>query len=413
MAATARGINRSLLPSAKTRAVIAKRLGSKTSAMTTVTIAEMEARHHWFRRLDAEHRSWINLVARAGIDGFVNWFADPDPVPPTTSDVFGSAPRELARKISLHQTVELVRTTIDVVESQIDEVMPRADRPILHAAIVQYSREVAFGAAEVYARAAELRGSWDARLEALVVDAVLRGETDETVLSRASTLGWTSTTTVVVVVGGAPPENPNAELEAIRHTAAIAGIDMLGAVQGDRMIVVLGGADLESTTWTSGLVGRFVRAFAPGPVVIGPPVEHLMEAAASTREALSGYRAAEAWPEAPRPVSSHDLLPERALSGDGHARRALARELYDPLQAAGGGLLETLVTFLDSGSSVEAAARALFVHANTVRYRLRRIHEVSGYSPTDPRDAYALRLALTLGRLLKPRTSDDGTDGSG
>jgi DNA-binding PucR family transcriptional regulator len=40
------------------------------------------------------------------------------------------------------------------------------------------------------------------------------------------------------------------------------------------------------------------------------------------------------------------------------------------------------------------------VHANTVRYRLRRIQEVSGYSPTDPRDAYALRLALTLGRLL-------------
>ena len=73
-----------------------------------------------------------------------------------------------------------------------------------------------------------------------------------------------------------------------------------------------------------------------------------MEAAASTREALSGYRAAEAWPEAPRPVSSHDLLPERALAGDGHARRALARELYDPLRDAGGGLLETLVTFLDS-----------------------------------------------------------------
>ena len=95
---------------------------------------------------------------------------------------------------------------------------------------------------------------------------------------------------------------------------------------------------------------------------------------------------------------SHDLLPERALSGDGHARRALAHDIYEPLQAAS-GLLETLVTFLDQGLSVEAAARALFVHANTVRYRLRRIHEVTGYSPTDPR-AYALRLAITLGRLF-------------
>ncbi len=375
--------------------------------MTTATITEMEERHAWFRQLDAEHRSWITLVAQAGIDGFMRWFAEPDPQGPSTSDVFAAAPRRLTRKISLYQTVELLRTTIDVVEDQIDEVMPKADRPILHAAIVQYSREMAFSAAEIYARAAELRGAWDARLEALVVDAVLRGETDETVLSRASTLGWRSTAAVVVVVGGAPEVEPGVALEAIRHCAAIAGVDMLGSVQGDRMVVVLGGAHLSDPDVALGVVAPFVTSFGPGPVVVGPAVEHLMEAARSTREALSSYRAAGGWPEAPRPVSSHDLLPERALSGDGHARRALARDLYDPLLAAGGSLLETLVTFLDQGLSVEAAARALFVHANTVRYRLRRVHEVTGYSPTDPRDAYALRLALTLGRLLGRSRTDE------
>lgn len=401
----------------KTRAAIARRLAAQTSAMTTATIAEMEARHDWFRELDAEHRSWITLVAGAGIDGFVTWFAAPDPDGPTTSEVFGSAPRELARRISLHQTVELVRTTIDVVETQIDEVMPRADRPVLHTAIVAYSREVAFAAAEIYARAAELRGTWDARLEASVVDAVLRGETDDSVLSRASTLGWSSSQGVVVVVGGAPDgearvNDAAAELEAVRHEAAISGLDMLGAVQGDRLVVVLGGSPVKDPDWTLEAVGRFVSSFAPGPVVVGPPVDHLIDTGASTREALSGYRAVVGWPEAPRPVSAHDLLPERALNGDGHARRALARELYDPLHNAGGGLLETLVVFLDQGLSVEAAARGLFVHANTVRYRLRRVHEITGYSPTDPRDAYALRLALTLGRLLgrRTRTDDSGTD---
>ena len=410
MAATTRGIHKSLLPSAKTRGTIAKRLSGVTGAMTTATIAEMEQRHSWFRGLSAEHRSWVTLVAQAGIDGFVRWFADPEPTGPVTSEVFGSAPRELARRISLFQTVELVRTTIEVVEDQIDEVMPKADRPILHAAIVQYSREVAFSAAEIYARAAELRGAWDARLEALVVDAVLRGETDETVLSRASTLGWRSTAAAVVAVGPAPVLDPALALESIRHAAAIAGNDMLGAVQGDRMVVVLGGADLTTSGRASTVVSTFAGAFGPGPVVIGPPVEHLMEAAASAREALSAFRAAAGWPEAPRPVESADLLPERALSGDGHARRALARDLYDPLQAAGGGLLETLVTFLDQGLSVEAAARMLFVHANTVRYRLRRIHEVTGYSPTDPRDAYALRLALTLGRLLPGSRREDASE---
>ena len=243
MAPSPRGISKSLLPSARSRATIAKRLSAVTGAMTTATIAEMEARHQWFRRLDAEPRSQITLVAQAGIDGFVKWFADPDGRNPSTSDVFSSAPRELTRKISLHQTVELVRTTIDVVEAQIDEVMPKGDRPVLHAAIVQYSREVAFAAAEIYARAAELRGAWDARLEALVVDAVLRGDADETVLSRAATLGWRSAATVVVVVGAAPELDPALALEAIRHASVIAGADMLGAVQGDRLrqIAVLGG----------------------------------------------------------------------------------------------------------------------------------------------------------------------------
>ena len=306
--------------------------------------------------------------------------------------------------------MELVRTTIDVVESQIDEVMPKADRPFLHAAIVQYSREVAFSAAEVYARAAELRGAWDERLEALVVDAVLRGETDDTVLSRASTLGWHSTASVVVVVGATPDLEPAVALESIRHNAAIAGTDMLGAVQGDRMVVVLGGAGLGTDGRALVVVSKFAHLFGPGAVVVGPPVEHLMDAAASTREALAGYRAAAGWPEAPRPVAAEDLLPERALSGDGHARRALAENIYNPLFAAGGGLLETLVTFLDQGLSVEAAARSLFVHANTVRYRLRRIHEVTGYSPTDPREAYALRLALTLGRLRHRAKPEEAAD---
>ena len=48
---------------------------------------------------------------------------------------------------------------------------------------------------------------------------------------------------------------------------------------------------------------------------------------------------------------------------------------------------------------MEATARAMFIHPNTVRYRLRRIQDVTGYNPTDAREAYVLRLAITLGRL--------------
>ena len=41
----------------------------------------------------------------------------------------------------------------------------------------------------------------------------------------------------------------------------------------------------------------------------------------------------------------------------------------------------------------------MFIHPNTVRYRLRRVADITGYSPTDARGAFTLRMGLTLGRL--------------
>ena len=90
------------------------------------------------------------------------------------------------------------------------------------------------------------------------------------------------------------------------------------------MVVVLGGSAVNAPDQAAEIVRKFVTLFGPGAVIVGPPVEHLMDAATSTREAVSAYRAAAGWPEAPRPVASEDLLPERALSGDGHARRAVS-----------------------------------------------------------------------------------------
>ena len=419
MTVSNREFPRALMPSPRARAGIAKRLAAATGAMATAAVAEMERRHAWFGRLDAEDRSWIALVAKGGIDGFVHWFSNPEAH--SVAALFGRAPRELARRVTLQQTVELVRATIDVVETQIGELLPRADRPILQVAVWQYSREVAFAAAVVYARAAEMRGSWDTRLEAMVVDAVIRGEADETVLSRASTLGWRSTGAAMVVVGNAPegdasPLRGQSVVEDIRSQLTRHGVDVLGAIQGDRLVLLIGGSRLtgsdgmvvgaplsesEKTRPVNpmDLVAAIVDHFGDGPVVAGPVVDHLFDATASTRAAIAGHRAALGWPGAPRPVSSHDLLPERALSGDGHARRALVEELYQPLAAAGGGLLETVITFFDEGASVEVASKSLFVHANTVRYRLRRVHEITGYSPTESRDAYAMRMAITLGRL--------------
>jgi hypothetical protein len=127
-------------------------------------MARMETEMTWFRDLSAEDRSWVGLIVQAGIRGFVDWYRHEGDHPlggsALAASVFGAAPRALAGVINLQQTVDLVRLSIEVVESNIDAILDPADAPEVHAAVLRYAREVAFATAEVYARAAEVRGAW-------------------------------------------------------------------------------------------------------------------------------------------------------------------------------------------------------------------------------------------------------------
>jgi hypothetical protein len=379
-----------------------RRLKQSAGVIASAATSQMEQQLPWFRKLSAEDRSWIGLIVQAGIRSFIAWAEDPEEGS-ITSDVFGTAPQKLTRVVTLQQTVEMVRMSIEMIEGQIDDLVGPDDAPAVRELVMLYAREVAFGTAEVYARAAEMRGAWDARLEALVVDSVLRGEADDAVRSRAAALGWESSSRLVVVLGRAPvrDDDGGSELavDEVRRAARAHHLDALCAVQGDRLVVILGGVDDPDKS-----AGAIAPRFGAGPVVVGPMVSDLLAANVSARAAIAGLRAAGGWPDAPRPVSSDDLLPERALAGDGHARRQLVQEVYAPLVAGGDAVFDTTATFLESGGSIEATARALFVHPNTVRYRLRRVAELTGLSPTDVRHSYTLRLALTLGRLLSAET---------
>jgi DNA-binding PucR family transcriptional regulator len=146
-------------------------------------------------------------------------------------------------------------------------------------------------------------------------------------------------------------------------------------------------------------------------VIAGPLVRDLRSASISARAALSALRAAPAWPDAPRPVGADELLPERALDGDPEARAALISDVYEPLVNGGHGLLDTLTTYLEHGSSLGAAARLLVVHPNTVRYRLRRVAELTEYTPSDGRDGFTLWVAIVLGRLARRQSAAEARDG--
>ncbi|WP_425956734.1 PucR family transcriptional regulator [Xylanimonas sp. McL0601] len=376
------------------RAATVQRVREGTGFLTAAALRRLDEELAWYRDLPAEDRSYVGLVAQSGITAFVTWFADPSAAPSGVGEMFAAAPRELTQSISLQHTLQLVRLMVDVVESHADQIAgPAAEREVREA-VLRYSREVAFSAAEVYARAAEMRGAWDARLEALVVDALVRGDGDDSLRSRVSALGWSGRGQSLVVVGTTTDELDELHTADLRRAARRAAGDALVGIHGDRVVLVLGGeGDLVAAA--TNLLARF----GPGPVVIGGLVPSVAEAARSAAAALAGLAAAPAWPQAPRPVLADDLLPERVLTGDDAARSTLVEQAYRPLEAATGNVLETLSAYLGTGRSLEAAARQLYVHPNTVRYRLRKVSEITGWDPLDARESFVLQVALALGQL--------------
>ncbi|GID53102.1 PucR family transcriptional regulator [Actinoplanes couchii] len=374
-----------------------RRIERHAGALASSAVTRMDETLPWFRALPADQRSWVMLVAQAGVRSLVEWLRSGGTVAVSTEisdEVFAAAPRALARVITLTHTVQLIKVTIDVAEAEVPGFAEEGEHEALIQAILRFSREIAFSAARVYARAAESRGAWDARLQALLVDALLRGDSSDVLASRAAALGWADAPPVAVVVGRSPGGDISAVLHAVYRAARRSRLEVIAGVHGDRLVVVVGGATEPVAAATA-----LDSAFGEGPVVVGPAVPSLDQATESARAALAGFRAAQAWPGAPSPVAADDLLPERVLSGDMDARRKLRHDVFGALTRAGSGLLETLDAFFASGGVLESAARELYVHPNTVRYRLRRVAEVTALSPLDGRDAFALRMALTVGRL--------------
>ncbi len=391
-----------MAPAPKTKEQTLTWLRTISGELSTATLKRLEDTLPWYGDMPPGRRSAVGLVAQAGITSFISWFEDPRSTPWIAADVFGAAPRELLRSISLQQTLQLIRVTVEVVEERVKD-----GSELLREAILLYSREIAFGAADVYARAAEARGLWDVRLEALVVDSILSGEYDDELPSRIAALGWHGHGEVCVLVGTTPKM---LDVDQLRRSARHMTADVLIGVQGNRLVLVIGRAhptavDADDAIGTAAaltfmeIAVQLEPSFGPGHLVLGHEVPNLVDASKSAKAALAGFAVARSWRNAPRPVQADDLLPERALAGDPLARATLIHRIYRPLQAHSTELLATLWCYLDNGRSLEATARELFVHPNTVRYRLKRVSEVIGYDATGAREALILQAALIIGSI--------------
>lgn len=398
-----------------------RRLRHYSGRLATEAVSTMGDRLPFFADLQASQRASVALVVQAAVVNFAEWMQNPHGNVSHTAQAFELVPQELTRHIALRHTVDMVRVTMEFFE-EVVPLLARSEEQVtaLTVGILKYSRDLAFTAASAYADAAEARGTWDSRMEASVVDAVVRGDTGPELLSRAAALNWDTTAPATVVVGTAP-SGPDAPPQAggapisgekasqdLRDVAERHGRAALTDVHGTWLVAIVSGPLSPTQKFFADLLG----AFSDGPVVIGPTAPTLTAAYHSASEAISGMNAVTGWTGAPRPVLARELLPERALIGDASAIAALHTDVMRPLAEAGPALTETLEAYLDCGGAIEACARVLFVHPNTVRYRLKRIADFTGRDPTQPRDAYVLRVASTVGRLANQaqRASFGGAD---
>ena len=98
--------------------------------------------------------------------------------------------------------------------------------------------------------------------------------------------------------------------------------------------------------------------------------------------------------------NSQHLTPVLEALRSDPAKLAYYRDLLEPLRRYDaehhGDLVKTLAAYLRYGGNTTQAASALYLHRNSLRYRLERIQLLLKLDPDDPDARLALQIALLL-----------------
>lgn len=242
--------------------------------------------------------------------------------------------------------------------------------------------------------------------------ALLRGDAD--VVAAAEALGLPRGPHRVVAFAVRPALGATADggaaarlslLERLRAAGALPARAPLAEVDGTPYAVVpddpTGGTD--DWPWLTRALAP--RGAAGAVAAVGGPVAGVADLPASRAQAdevlallrdgvVAGpcLRYEQAWAGLViRRATSRDVLGSVADAGPLATLR-----VHDA--AHGSGYVSTLAAWLDHAGDAAAVSQALHLHRNTLRYRMRRIGEITGMSLTDPRVRLALQLQLAAHR---------------
>ena len=257
------------------------------------------------------------------------------------------------------------------------------------------------GATVLAVELARLRGMADTELRVRreLVHDLLTGTDDESAYRRAEALGYDlgrpHQVAVLEVAEGslAQEEMLHATRRVLRHQHLPC---LLGSMAGTVVIVAPGGeADWEALR--AGIVAELGGSRCR--MGVGDPYPRPSGLSRSLREAHLTLRMQKASASAERTSVFADLDVLRMLAAvdDLTDVEAFVRKWLGTLAAYDERkhteLVKTLIQYLQHGGGYEATSRALSVHRSTLKYRLQRIRELTGFDLGNPETHFNLQLA--------------------
>jgi sugar diacid utilization regulator len=282
-------------------------------------------------------------------------------------------------------TFRAISRTLDV-----DSVTPEV-LLALGESLFAYIDELSAVSAQAYAQEQSERAGEQQRLRGEVVEMLLRGDATEGSVARsAAAVGWSLPEILVVATVPFP------YVDGLR---AALGPDALVAERGTEVVVVMPFVNRKARR-------RVLERALHGRQSIVGPARPWQQAGESLHLAVSarahGVGSVEEVPDPERPpVWVEEHLAELVVRAEPLAIADLAARRLAPLEdlrpAVRERLAETLLAWLRHQGQRAPIAQDLFVHPQTVGYRVAQLKELFGEALDDPEARFELELVLRAG----------------
>jgi purine catabolism regulator len=280
------------------------------------------------------------------------------------------------------------------------------DRLTLHQAVTIVALELL---------RSRVAGDTERRLAGDLLDALVRGELSGSELTRRLAPFGLAARVAAIVVQGRSDGGDTALIESALGTAIREeGAPGLVASTGTLSCALVAGLDDEDLFALAEVVAGNTTGAVDAPVHVGVgravPSEEArrsfhearcaLESLAMASSASEDKNASDSVAATPQVATYRDLGSFQLLLSlqDDEALRLYCDSLLGPIEASeghyGGELMRSLEAFIEENGQWERAAKRLYCHRHTLRYRIRRVEELTGRNLSTARDRIEFWLAL-------------------